>query len=157
MDPAVSRSALYPAVGGSLFMRLGASRQLLIALGALHLGALACAFANGLPLLAQCLLALAVLLSAEQSIALHGTRRAQRCVVLLIWDRQGRWRLLQRDGKLRDARLEHGACVHPKLAVLPFRCRDRRRLCVLLAADMVDADQFRLLRSRLRCEPPGAT
>jgi toxin CptA len=137
-----------------LFLRLGASPQLTWVLGALHLGAIACGLANNLPLTAQGLLVVCVLLSAVHCIALHGTRRAPRAVVLLIWDGQGRWRLLQRDGTLLDVHLEHGAYVHPKLLILPFCGRLGRRRCVLVASDMVDADDLRRLRIRLRCEGP---
>lgn len=154
MDPVASPVALAPAANGSLFMRLGSSPRLVVVLGILHAGALPCVFANELPLPVQSLLALGVLLGGVRSIVLHGVRRAGRSVVLLVWDRHGRWRLLQRDGAVLDAQLEHGAYAHPRLTVLPFRCRDGRRPCVLLVADMVDADLFRQLRVRLRCEPP---
>ena len=136
-------------------MRLGPSRQLASVLGALHLGAVPCAFATDLPLAIQGFLALGVLLATARSIALHGSRRAARAVVLLVWDRHGQWRLLQRDGRVLDVRLEYGACAHPKLLVLPFRSRSgRRRVRVLIAPDMVDAERLRCLRMRLRCEAP---
>jgi hypothetical protein len=154
MDPVASRLTLSPAANGSLFMRLGSSPRLVAVLGILHAGALPCVFANQLPLLVQSFIALGVLLSAVRGIALHGVRRAGRSVVLLIWDRHGRWRLLQRDGAVLDAHLEQGAYAHPRLTVLPFRCLGGQRRCVLLVADMVDADHFRQLRVRLRCEPP---
>jgi hypothetical protein len=137
----------------SLFLRLGASRQLVCVLGGLHLGAAACGFANDLPLAIQILLVTCALLHGRYAVALHGTRRATRSIVFLIWDAQGRWRLLQRDGKMLDASLEHGACSHPRLLTLPFRSRCGRHLCVLIAADMVAADGLRRLRVRLRCEP----
>jgi toxin CptA len=133
-------------------MRLGASPRLVVALGAVHLGAVPCSFANNLPLAAQCLLVACVLLGAARYIALHGTRRARRSVVRLVWDGHGRWRLLQRDGALLDVGLEHGAYVHPKLLILPFRTRSGERWSVLVVPDMVDADTLRRLRIRLRCE-----
>lgn len=135
-------------------MRLGPSRQLAFMLGALHLGAVPCAFAADLPVAIQGSLILGVLLATLRSIALHGSRRATRAVVLLIWDRHGQWRLLQRDGRVLDVRLEHGACAHPKLLVLPFRSRSGRRVRVLIAPDMVDVEHLRRLRMRLRCEAP---
>jgi hypothetical protein len=136
-------------------MRLGPSRQLALVLGTLHLGAVPCAFANDLPLAVQCLLAAAVLCRTWHCIGLHGSRRAARAIVLLIWDRHGRWRLLQRDGSVLHVRLEHGAYVHPELLILPFRCLSGRRLSVLMVPDMADADGLRRLRTRLRCDSLG--
>ena len=135
-------------------MTLGASRQLLIMLGVAHGGAIPCAFATDLPVAIQVLLAVGVLLSATRCIALHGLRRGRRAIVLLIWDRHGHWRLLQRDGQVIDGRLVHGACAHPRLLVLPFRTLSGHRRCVLIPADAVDADALGRLRRRLRCEPP---
>ncbi len=138
----------------SLFVRLGASPQLIVVLGSLHLGAIPCGFANDLPPAIQGLVALCVLLAGMRCIALHGSRRAARAIVLLVWDRLGQWRLVQRDGRVLDVCLEPGGYVHPKLVVLAFRTRSGRRLRVLIAPDMVDADRLRRLRTRLRCEPP---
>ena len=134
-------------------MRLGASRQLALVLGGLHLGAIPCGFANDLPLAIQGMVALCVLLAGMHCIALHGSRRADRAIVLLVWDRHGQWRLVQRDGRVLDVRLEHGGYAHPKLLVLPFRTQSGRRLRVLIVPDMVDADRLRRLRARLRCGP----
>ncbi len=139
----------------SIFLPLGASRQLGFLLGALHLGAVPCAFVTDLPLAIQGLVALCVLLAAVRGIALHGSRRAARSIVLLVWDRSGQWRLVQRDGRMLDVRLEHGAYAHPKLLVLPFRTRSGQRVPVLVAPDMVDAEGLRRLRVRLRCGPPS--
>ncbi len=135
----------------SICLPLGPSRQLTFMLGALHLGAVACGFVTDLPLAIQGLLALCVLLAAVRGIALHGSRRAARSIVLLVWDRRGQWRLLQRDGQMLDVRLEHGAYAHPKLLVLPFRTHSGRRVSVLVALDMADAEGLRRLRMRLRC------
>ncbi len=137
----------------SIFLRLGASRQLGFLLGALHLGAVLCGFVTDLPLAVQGLVALCVLRAALRGIALHGSRRAARSIVLLVWDRHGRWRLVQRDGRMLDVRLEQGAYAHPKLLVLPFRTPSGQRVPVLVAPDMADAEGLRRLRMRLRCEP----
>jgi hypothetical protein len=95
------------------------------------------------------------MLAALRCIALHASGRMARAIVLLVWDRQGQWRLVQRDGRVLDACLEHGAYSHPALVVLPFRIQGRGRACVLVVPDRVDADRLRQLRVRLRCEPPG--
>ena len=138
-------------------MRLGASRQLAFLLGAVHAGAIACCFATDLPLGIQALVAIGVLLAAMRCVALHGSRRAGRAIVLLIWDRDGQWRLVQRDGRVLDGRLAHGACAHPRLMVLPFHTRSGRRPCVLIAPDATSAHGLRQLRARLRCEPSSDT
>lgn len=136
----------------SLFMRLGPSRQLALLLGAAHLGAIPCVFASDLPLFIQGVVGLGIVLAGFRCIALHGTRRSLRAIVLLSWDRGGQWRMLQRDGRVLDARLAQGAYAHPRLLVLPFRCHSGRRLCVLIAPDTMEADGLRRLRVRLRCQ-----
>ncbi len=123
----------------SIFLRLGPSRQLGFLLGALHVGAAACAQ----PLTSQ--------RSASQ--AQNDSRRAARAIVLLVWDRYGQWRLVRRDGRTLQVELEHGAYAHPKLLVLLFRGRDRQRVPLLVVPDMVNADELRRLRMRLRCGP----
>lgn len=135
-------------------MELGASRQLLIMLTVAHVGAVPCAFATDLPVAVQGLLAVGVLLGAARCIAHHALRRGPRAIVLLIWDRHGRWRLVQRDGLVLDGQLLHGACAHPLLLVLPFRILSGRRRCVLIPADAASADGLRRLRTRLRCDAP---
>lgn len=137
----------------SLFLRLGASRQAVLVLRALQLGAAACPFASDLPVGIPWLLAAWALLYGGRCIGLHGSRRADRAIVLLIRDGQGRWRLRQRDGTLLEVALEPGAFVHPLLMLLPFRGVDGRRVSVLMVPDMVHGDDFRRLRVWLRCEP----
>jgi hypothetical protein len=136
-------------------MELGSSRQLLTVLGVAHVGAVPCAFATDLPAAIQAALAVGVLLHAARCLANHALRRGPRAIVLLVWDRDGRWRLVQRDGRVLDGQLDHGACVHPRLLVLPFRILSGGRRCVLIPADAVTAGDMRRLRTRLRCEPPG--
>lgn len=138
----------------SLFMDLGASRQLSIMFGVAYLGAVPCAFASDLPLAIQGLLALVAVLVAAACIVHHALRRGGRAIVLLIWDGGGRWRLVQRDGLVLDGQLLHGAWSHPRLLVLPFRTLSGQRRCVLVPADAASADGLRCLRVRLRCEPP---
>jgi hypothetical protein len=142
--------------GGNLFMRLGPSTRLGALFAGLHLGAIPCVFANELPMVMQAMLALALLYSGGRTLALHATRRARHAIVVLVWDRHGQWRLLQRDGELLQGRLEHGAFAHPRLTVLPFRCASGQRLCVLLVPGMVDDERWRQLRVRLRCQPAQA-
>ncbi len=139
----------------SLFVRLGASRRLTAVLGVLYVGAILCGFATDLPLAVRGMVAVCVLLAGVHCVTLHGSRRSARAIVLLVWDRRGRWRLLQRDGRVLDVRLEPGGYSHPKLVVLAFRTPRGRRLRVLIVPDMVDADHLRRLRVRLRCEPAG--
>ena len=142
---------MHDSASAGLFIHLDPSRQLTFALGGLHLGALPCALANDLPLAVQVAVILCVAWSAFRCIALHGTCRAARAIVLLVWDRQGQWRLVQRDGRVLDAWLEHGAYSHPLLMALPFRTRDGSRPYVLVVPDRVDPDHMRRLRVRLRC------
>lgn len=149
--PVYSWLAVSQEATSSLSIRLDASPRLVAVLAALHLGAVPCALTNNLPLAVQGLLVAGVLLGAAHCIAVHGTRRAPRSVVRLIWDGHGRWRLLRRDGTLLEARLVPGAYVHPKLVILPFRTRSGVRRSVLVVADRAPGDDLRRLRVRLRC------
>lgn len=141
----------------TLYIRLRPSPQLLLALVTLHLGAVACALASDLPAAVQWPLVLWVATLAHRRIALHATGQAARSVVLIVWDGQGRWRLVQRDGQVLEAALERGAYVHPALVALPFRTRQGRHRRVLVVPDRVDAEGLRRLRARLRCESPGTS
>jgi hypothetical protein len=139
----------------SLFIPLRTSRQLGLAFAGLHLGAIACALANSLPLEVRLLVVICVALSAWNCIRLHATGGAARAIVLIVWDRQGQWRLVQRNGRVLDAWLAHGAYSHPSLTALPFVTRGGRRRCVVIVGDRVDAEQMRRLRVRLRCTSGG--
>jgi hypothetical protein len=139
----------------NLHMHLGPSRQLTLGLAGLHLGAIPCALASDLPSPLQGLVVVCVMLAALRCIALHGSCRAAHAIVLLVWDRQGQWRLLQRDGQVLDAVLVDGAYTHPALVVLPFRTASGRRRCVLVVSDRVDGECLRRLRVRLRCAASG--
>ncbi len=136
-------------------IRLSPSRQLMLALTMLHLGALVCAFASDVAAIVQWPLALWVVMAAYRHIALHAIARSTRSIVVIAWDGRDRWRLVQRDGRVLDAVLERGAYAHPALMALPFRTRHGRRLRVLIVPDMVDAKSLRRLRAGLRCARSG--
>lgn len=136
--------------GPALFMPLRPSRRLAWAFGGLHLGAVACALGNDLAIEVRLLVLVCVMLSAWCCLAVHATAGSARAIVLLAWDRQGQWRLVQRDGRVLDAWLEHGAYSHPMLVALALRTKDHGRRRVLVVADRVDADHMRRLRVRLR-------
>ena len=135
-------------------LRLRPSPRVSAALAAIHAGAMACVMASALPWAAKAVLAPLVAAWAWRSVALHGTRRAAPSIATIAWDRQGRWRLLRRDGRVLDARLAGGGFCHPLLLVLPLHAGRRRRVWLLVTPDMTDADALRRLRVRLRCEPP---
>lgn len=135
-----------------LQLRLEPSRQLALAVTAIHVGAVLCGFASDLGGPVQWLLAVCLAVSGHRLVALHATARAARAIVVVAWDGQGRWRLVQRNGRVLDATLERDAYAHPALVALPFRARDGHRLDVLIVPDRVDAQSLRRLRVRLRCE-----
>ena len=134
-----------------LHIRLGPSRQLAFGLSALYVGAIPCALVNDLPMVVQGLVIVSVVIAWLRCMTLHATCRAARAIVLLVWDRRGQWRLIQRDGRMLDAGLERGAYSHPALVALPFSTRDGRRVCVLIVPDRIDVEDLRRLRVRLRC------
>lgn len=136
----------------SLSMRLGVSRQLTLVLGALYVGAVACVSYADLPIAARTLVSVWVLFAGLRCLALHAFPQAACAIVLVAWDQQGQWRLVQRNGVVLDAWLEHGAYSHPALLVLPFRLRDGHRRRVLVVPDRVQAGVLRRIRVRLRCK-----
>lgn len=137
----------------SLSLRLKASRQLALVLGTLYAGAAACVACADLPMLVRAPTLACVLMAGARCLACHALSRAAHAIVLVLWDRQGQWRLVQRNGVVLDARLEHGAYSHPSLLVLPFRVRGGRRVRVLVVPERVSGDDFRRFRVRLRCGP----
>lgn len=137
----------------SLSLRLGASRQLALAFGVLYAGGAACLAYTDVPMALRVPAAVLVLIAGARCLACHALPRAAHAIVLVLWDRQGQWRLLQRNGVLLDAWLEHGAYSHPALLVLPLRVRGGRRVRVLVVPDRVAGDDFRRFRVRLRCGP----
>jgi len=100
--------------------------------------------------------ALVVALLGLRCVAVHATGRAGRAIVHLSWDAGGRWRLIQRDGRVLDAVLAHGTYSHPALVALALRSADGGLRRVLVVPDRIDVDCFRRLRVRLRCEGAGA-
>ena len=137
----------------AIFLRLGPSSRLVAVLAGLHAGALACAVVSDLPAAMKGALALLILVSAWRSVMIHGLRRAARSIVLLVWDRYGQWRLVRRDGRALEARLEHGGFSHPLLVVLVFRVDGGGSAVLTILPDAANNDGLRRLRVRLRCEP----
>lgn len=136
----------------TLNIRLSPSRNLFAALASIHLGSVACLLASDLPAMLAWPAAVAVLLLAARCIREHAAASAGRAIVHLAWDRGGRWRLIQRDGRVVDARLDQGTYVHPLLVALALRDADGRTRRVMVVSDRIDAQDFRRLRVRLRCE-----
>jgi len=137
----------------SIFLRLRPSSRLVAVLAGLHAGALACGFASDLPVSMKGAVALLILVSAWHSVMIHGLRRAARSIVLLVWDRYGQWRLVCRDGRALEVRLEHGGLSHPLLVVLVFRVDGGGREVLTILPGAANDDGLRRLRVRLRCEP----
>lgn len=136
-----------------IFLRLGPSFRLVVVLAGLHAGALACGFASDLPAAMKGAVALLILVSAWRSVTIHGLRRAAHSIVLLVRDRYGQWRLVRRDGRALEARLEHGGFSHPRLVVLLFRVDGGGSAALTILPDAANDEGLRLLRVRLRCEP----
>lgn len=136
-----------------VFLRLGPSSRLVAVLAGLHAGALACGFASDLPAAMKGAVALLILVSAWRSLMIHGLRRGAHSVVLLVWDRYGQWRLVRRDGRTLDARLEHGGFSHPLLLVLVFRVDGGGSAVLTILPDAANNEALRRLRVRLRCAP----
>ena len=137
----------------AIFLRLGPSPRLVTVVVGLHTGALGCGFASDLPAAMKGAVALLILVSAWRSVMIHGLRRVARSIVLLVWDRYGQWRLVRRDGRSLDARLEHGGFSHPLLLVLVFRVDGGGSAVLTILPDAANNDGLRRLRVRLRCEP----
>lgn len=73
----------------------------------------------------------------------------------MLLDANGRWWLLEADGRRHEAQLLTGALVHPWCVVLPFAAAGRR-LRLALVPDSVDPQAFAILRARLRWDTHDA-
>lgn len=139
----------------AIFLRLVSSPRLTGILLAVHGGAAACAHASDLPTAVKLLLVGILAWGAWRSVGLHGRRRADGAIVLLVWDRLGRWRLVRRDGRMLDATLAGDGFSHPLFVVLLFRTGEGRSVPLFIVPDMVDDEDLRRLRVRLRCASWG--
>lgn len=95
-------------------------------------------------------LAVAGLAGLAATLRRHAFNTAPGAVTALVWEAHGGWRLALGDGSRVAAHLLPGAYRHPRLTVLRFRARGRRRaLSAVITPDRVDPEAFRRLRVRL--------
>lgn len=138
-----------------VFLRLAPSARLTGVLAVAHTGGAGCVLASDLPAVVRALLVAILAWSAWRSVGLHGWRWADGAIVLLVWDRLDRWRLVRRDGRVLDATLSRDGFCHPLLVVLSFLTREGDSVPLLIVPGMVDGEDLRRLRVRLRCASYG--
>jgi len=134
------------AFAARLVLEPGRSRILLVYVLGLHgLALLVLASPLALPLAPR--LVLTALLLGQLGRAVPGLRRP--AWKQLIWQADGHWRLVDRNGTERLIRRPPQGLVWPWLVALKFRDEEGAVQWVLLLADMLSAHQFRRLRVRL--------
>ncbi len=133
-------------------LELRASRLLLVVLVAVHGGALAIAMWVPLPLALRLGLVVLIVVSAYRELNRHALRRAQGAIVAFELSAEDGACAVRRRGSTdwQEARLVE-QWVHPRLTLLTVRyARKRWPAGVVIAADAVEKEAFRRLRTQLR-------
>ncbi|NBC48331.1 MAG: hypothetical protein GVY22_10130 [Gammaproteobacteria bacterium] len=127
------------------------SRLLLLLLTLSHL--LAAAAALAVPLDPSLLTALLILVTASLAYRVWGSILGQAPWSLreARWSERG-WRLQFRNGRCLDATLLPSTLVTTRLVLLNFRVHWLRYHSLLLTNEVVEPEQLRRLRARLRLE-----
>lgn len=73
----------------------------------------------------------------------------EKSVKTLILDSEDNWQVKMNDGAVHHAELGHSLFIHPWLTII-FLIFDNRREVFIFTPEILDADQFRRLRVRLR-------
>lgn len=115
-----------------------------------HGGAILLALIS-LPLWAALLLSLGIAYSLVYTLNQHVLMRDPDTVSELIWDSNGDWRLIARNGTSINAQLLKSTYLHAKIVILNFVVNSRNRSIILLP-DALDPDSFRRLRVRMQLE-----
>ena len=101
--------------------------------------------------LLSCLMLLA---AAGHAILLHGLRRLKHSVVAMQLKPDSSVSILLKDGRRQEVRIMPSTVVTPLLSVVHYRLHEAEWYCpmhyVLVLADAVDAEEYRLLRVYLR-------
>ena len=104
-----------------------------------------------LPLWAGLVLSSGIVCSLVYTLNRHVLMHGRNAITDLIWDSNGDWRLLTRDGGNHDARLLKSSYLHARMVVLNFAVDGRNRSVILLS-DSLDPETFRKLRVRMQLE-----
>lgn len=97
------------------------------------------------------LISVGVVYSLGNALKQHVLMHGQNSITELIWDINGKWRLLAQDGKRLNVRLLGSTYLHTRIVVLNFDVDGSKRSFILLP-DALDPDTFRKLRVRLQIE-----
>lgn len=129
------------------------SRTLALVVLGIHAATLVVIAPLELPLPAKALLSVAVIASLVQNLYQYVFLRSPRSIVQMVWETDGEWMLMQRNGQVFAALLLPSSFVHHRMLVLNFRLRSRhRRPAVVLFDDAVGRSTLRRLRVRLRTD-----
>ncbi len=138
-------------------LHLKRSFLLLMALLAIHGGALLLTLSLAWPLWLRLAVAGALLLSLRRSLRLHGFGRAEAVAEVATADGE-RWTLTTTGGRRFEARLLSATSMPPWLAVVRFEsCDDGRRWPLVILPDSADATALRRLHAKLRRVMPALT
>lgn len=129
------------------------SRILGLVVLSIHAAALTVIPPLAAPPAGKLLLSLAIIASLAQNLYHYVFLRSPRSIVQMVWEADGEWSLMQRDGRVLEALLLPSTFVHHHLVVLNFRLQSQRRQpSVVLFDDAVGRSTLRRLRVRLRTD-----
>ena len=138
-----------------LRLELKPSSSLYWLLTAIHLGALALLPATSLPVWLVMSLSAFVVASYARQVSRFAWLRSSASVVSLYWPEGEQWRLGCRNGDETWALLLSDSFVKPWLTILLFRPDSGGRVQnVVILPDMLDPENFRRLRVRLKLNSP---
>ena len=132
-----------------LDLGLGASRTLSVGVAASGLLSSAVVFASDWPVPVECLAAAAVIVASVRWLYVEGLRLAPSAIVRLVLLEDDESMIVERGGTQRGVRLGRGVVVTSSLALVTLRPGRWRSRTLCIAADAVDRDAFRRLRTRV--------
>ncbi len=137
------------AFDGPIHLHVGRSRRLLGAVLLAHGAALGWTLLMFAPGWAYGAVAAALAANALRCVLLHGRRRDDDVVALLL-KASGRWQVTLRDGRVLNAELTGAPLVSVAVICLSLRLGSGQRRDLALLGDNVAAAAHRRLRVRLR-------
>jgi 4-hydroxybenzoate polyprenyltransferase len=122
---------------------------MLIIVIAAHFICLFLPWLTGLALFIKIILMCVVLVSLCIYLYKHSLYDDNNCVETLILDSKDNWQVKMKNGAAHYAELGHSLFVHPWLTIISLYFEDHREYFIF-TPDIIDSDQFRRLRVRLR-------
>lgn len=137
-------------------IELQASRQWLIFVVLVHLGALSCTVVSGAPIWLKIVVGLVCVYSAVANSWETALRKVPRAITRCWVSSEGQWALQNRAGQVVTARLCADSLVTRFLIVLNFKpLQTKRVISIILVPDVVDTPTFQRLKLYLHTQKSG--